>query len=64
MNAVCGLVYFNEGTNTFQLKKGGQVSSTMYFLGLLLVSGGVACLMLRHGDYKELNMLSGTLAVV
>ena len=60
MNGVCGLVYFDEGVNTFRLqKRNGEVSSTLYFAGLLLVSGGVACLMLRHSDYKELNTLSG-----
>eukprot|EP01034_Spumella_vulgaris_P023375 gene23375-29589_t len=57
MNAVCGLVYYDESVNTYHLHK-DTYSSTYYFVGLLLVSGGVACLMLRHSDYKELNTLS------
>jgi len=59
LNAVCGLLYFDEVADTYREVSGGGYSCTAYFTGLLLVTGGVACLMLRHSEYTELSTLTG-----
>lgn len=56
MNAICGLVFLDEWSNINRLHNGKMVPY-YYIAGLILVSGGVGCFVLKHSEYQELNTL-------
>ena len=54
MNALCGLILLDEWANIHRLHN-GHMTLWYYVAGLVLVSGGVGALVLRHSDYQELS---------